>query len=159
MSIAIENVPQQANRVKLYLGGRTMGEVRATIRLTNAFDAMSCDRGLISEDAVRQIEVDAMIDTGAVQTVIPLELMEELGIRIKSQRFVTLADGRMAEVPVTEGVFVEVMGRDTFEECVVLGNEVLIGQTILEKTDLLVDCARARLVSNPAHPDGPVFRV
>ena len=38
-----------------------------------------------------------------------------------------------------------------------LGDEVLIGQTVLEKMDLLVDCARQRLV--PAHPEGPINKL
>jgi hypothetical protein len=39
----------------------------------------------------------------------------------------------------------------------VLGREVLIGQTVLGKTDLLVDCKRRRLV--PGHPEGVVLNV
>jgi len=39
----------------------------------------------------------------------------------------------------------------------VLGDEVLIGQTVLEKMDLLVDCARQKLV--PAHPGGPINKL
>jgi hypothetical protein len=53
----------------------------------------------------------------------------------------------------------DVMGRDTLEEALVLGDEVLIGQTVLEKLDLLADCANRRLVANPAHPDQPVSKV
>jgi hypothetical protein len=41
----------------------------------------------------------------------------------------------------------------------VLGDQVLIGQTVLEKLDLFVDCSGQRLVPNPAHPDHPVARV
>ena len=41
----------------------------------------------------------------------------------------------------------------------VLGDEILIGQTVLEKTDLLVDCTRQQLVPNPAHPNQPVMKV
>jgi Transposase, Mutator family len=50
-------------------------------------------------------------------------------------------------------------GRDTLEEALILRDEVLIGQTILEKLDLLVDCANQRLLPNPAHPDQPVSKV
>jgi len=39
----------------------------------------------------------------------------------------------------------------------ILGDEVLIGQTLLEKMDLLVDFTRQRLV--PAHPEGPVNKL
>jgi hypothetical protein len=36
---------------------------------------------------------------------------------------------------------------------------VLIGQTVLEKTDLLVDCLHGKLVPNPAHPDQPILKI
>jgi len=45
------------------------------------------------------------------------------------------------------------------DDAYVLGDEVLIGQTILEKLDLFVDCAHNRLVPNPAHPDQPVNKL
>jgi hypothetical protein len=41
----------------------------------------------------------------------------------------------------------------------VLGSEVLIGQTVLETLDLLVDCTNLRVVPNPDHPDQPVVRI
>ena len=62
-------------------------------------------------------------------------------------------------VAVTEPIVFAVMGRDTLEEALVVGDEVLIGQTVLEKLDLLADCANRRLVANPAHPDQPVSKV
>ena len=40
-----------------------------------------------------------------------------------------------------------------------LGSEVLIGQTVLESLDLLVDCANHRVIPNPAHPDQPVIKI
>ncbi len=53
----------------------------------------------------------------------------------------------------------DILGRDTLEESLVPGDEVLIGQTILEKLDLRADCSNRRLVPNPAHPDQPVSKV
>lgn len=32
-------------------------------------------------------------------------------------------------------------------------SDVFIGQAVLEKLDLLVDCAKKRVIPNPAHPD------
>ena len=55
-------------------------------------------------------------------------------------------------------MIVEINGRDTLEEALVLGDEVLIGQTVLEKLDLFVD-SRGRLIPNPAHPDQPITKV
>ncbi len=41
----------------------------------------------------------------------------------------------------------------------VLGDEVIIGQTILEVLDLLVDCNSRQVIPNPAHPDQPVVKI
>ena len=67
--------------------------------------------------------------------------------------------GRKESVAVTGPLIVEIMDRDTVEEALILGDEVLIGQTVLEKLDLLVDCSNQRLVPNPVHPDQPVTKV
>jgi hypothetical protein len=58
---------------------------------------------------------------------------------------------------MAEGVRFEIMDRSSSDDAFVLGDEVLIGQTILEKMDLLVDCARQQLV--PAHPEGPINKL
>lgn len=40
-----------------------------------------------------------------------------------------------------------------------MGDEVMLGQVILEKLDFLVDCKNQRLVLNPANPDYPVVMI
>ncbi len=46
-------------------------------------------------------------------------------------------------------VIIEIGGRETTEATFVTGNIVLIGQTVLETLDLLVDCKNQRLIPNP----------
>ncbi|WP_248277606.1 hypothetical protein [Brasilonema sp. UFV-L1] len=53
----------------------------------------------------------------------------------------------------------EIEGRETTESALVAGDEVLIGQTVLESSDLLVDCNNQRLIPNPKNPEYPVFRI
>ena len=158
MSVVIESVPLTLSQMVMQ-GVRPMGEVRVRVRLTNSFDAVRFELGQIQEDDVRQYEADALIDTGAVMTCIPPHVASALGVTLRRKRLTRYADGRENIVDVTHGVFVEVLGRDSLEECLILGDEVIVGQTVLEKTDLLVDCARQRLVPNPAHPDQPVLKV
>jgi clan AA aspartic protease len=136
-----------------------MGEVRVKARLTNAVDESLVRRGLLKPEQVRSCDVDALVDTGAVQTVLPPQITARLGLGVRRQRVVKYADGRTETVDVTEPLVVELEGRDTLEEALVLGDEVLIGQTVLEKLDLFVDCQRQRLVPNPAHPDQAVTKV
>jgi hypothetical protein len=69
------------------------------------------------------------------------------------------ADGRLEAVDLTEPFTLTVLGREELEDAMVLGDEVVIGQTALEKLDLVVDCAGRRLLPNPAHPDQPVSKI
>jgi len=108
---------------------------------------------------IRSYEADALIDTGAISSVIPPFVVQQLGLMAARKRSVEYADGRTEAVDVTEPVTVDINGRSTSEEAFVLGDEVLIGQTVLEKTDLLVDCANGRVIPNPAHPDEPVSKI
>lgn len=136
-----------------------MGEIRVKVKITNAVDESLVRRGQLAPDQVRVYVADAMVDTGAVRSVIPAHVMEQLGVQPRAQRVAEYADGRKETVGVTEPIIFDIQGRDTMEEALVLGDEVLIGQTVLEKLDLHADCANRRLVPNPAHPDQPVSKV
>src|SRR5262245_3831899 len=136
-----------------------MGEVRTDLTLTNAIDEALARRGQIGSGEIRHCRASALVDTGAVRTVLPREVVQALGLAITGERLAEYADGRKDSVGVTEPVKIEIDGRSTIEEALVIGDEVIIGQTVLETLDLLVDCARRRLVPNPAHPDQPVIKV
>ena len=136
-----------------------MGEVRVRALLVNAIDEDQARRGEIPADQVRRYEADALADTGAVRSVLPQQVVQQLGLAIRGRRVAEYADGRKESVDVTGPVIFDINGRDTLEEALVLGDEVLIGQTVLEKLDLLVDCTNQQVIPNPAHPDQPVTKV
>ncbi len=136
-----------------------MGEIRVKVRITNQFDEMQARRGMIPWDQVRRYDADAAVDTGAVRPVVPPHVIDLLGVELFGQRVAQYADGRTETVPMSESMLFKVLDRETQEEAFVLGTEVLIGQTILEKLDLLADCANQKLVPNPAHPDQPVSKI
>src|ERR1043166_5488772 len=98
-----------------------------------------------------------MVDAGAMRSVIPVSLARQLGLPEDQIRTVAYADGRTESVPLAGPLVFDIDGRDTFDDAYILGDEVLIGQTVLEKMDLLVDCAQRRLI--PAHPEGPVNKL
>ena len=136
-----------------------MGAVRVKVKLTNAIDEGLVNRGLLNPNLLRVYEAEAVINTGAVRTAIPVEVCEHLGLRIRSQEIAKYADGRQETVGVTGPMIIEMEGRETIEAAMVLGDIVLIGQTVLETLDLLVDCKNQRLVPNPKNPERPVLRV
>ncbi len=136
-----------------------MGEIRAKVKLINAVDEALWRRGQLAEDKVRTYQAEALVDTGAVRSFIPVHVQEKLGLGLRGHRVAEYAHGRKDSVGITEALIIEIQGRDTLEEALVLGDEVLIGQTVLEKLDLLADCARGQVIANPAHPDQPVSKV
>jgi clan AA aspartic protease len=136
-----------------------MDEVRVRAQIINAVDEELARRGQIAQGDMRRYEADALFDTGAVRSVLPIQVVQQLGLAIRGQRVAEYADGRKESVDVTGPVVFSINGRDTLEEALVLGDEVLIGQTVLEKLDLQVDCVSQRLIPNPAHPDQPVTKV
>lgn len=139
--------------------GSFVGEVRVQVRLINAADRVLVRRGQLAPDRIRRYEANGLVDTGAVRTVVPAQVAEALDLGIEGRTVVEYADGRQDVVGVTEPVIVEVMGRETAEDALVLGDEVLVGQTVLEKLDLFIDPVNRRVVPNPDHPDQPVTKV
>jgi predicted aspartyl protease len=108
---------------------------------------------------VRTYEAQALVDTGVVRCVVPVHVRDALGLAVAGERMAEYADGRKETVTLTEPIRFRVLDRDVVEDALVLGDEVLLGQTLLEKADLLVDCARNQLIPNPAHPDQPVTKI
>jgi predicted aspartyl protease len=136
-----------------------MGEIRVKVKLTNATDEANARSGLIDYGAVRSVQIEGVVDTGAVRSVLPIHVVKQLGLNIRGQTMARYAEGRSESVGLTEGVIFECQTRDTLEEALVLGDEVLIGQTVLEKLDLLADCNGQRLVPHPDRPNQPVSMV
>jgi hypothetical protein len=136
-----------------------MSEVRIKFKLTNTVDLANSRRGLISKEQIRSIITDAMFDTGTVRSVIPSNILEKLGANICTEKIAENAKGYKEKVGICEPIYFEINDRDTYDEAFVLGDEVLIGQTVLEKMDLLIDCNTQSLVGNPKHPEGPVSKI
>lgn len=127
--------------------------IRAKINLTNAIDDELVNRGLLAPRLLRVIEAEGLVDTGAVSLVIPVEMASQLGLRIIGQRKPQHEAGSGEVIGITGAVIVECLGRKTVDEALVVGNDVLIGQVILLKLDLLVDCRKQQLFVNPQSPD------
>lgn len=136
-----------------------MGEIRTKVKLTNAVDGALASMGKLPTDQVRSLEVEGIVDTGAIASVLPIHIVERLGLQIRGHRVAKYTDGRNDTVGITSPVTFEILDRDTIEDALVLGDEVWIGQTVLEKLDLLADCPNQRVIPNPAHPNQPVLNV
>ena len=136
-----------------------MGEVRVKIKLTNAIDEGLAARGHIKREEIRTIETEGIVDTGAVISTMPESIFTALGLVSRDEIDAWLADNSPVKVKQTEAVNIEIAGRRTSEDMYVLGSTVLIGQTLLERLDFLVDCPRQRLIPNPAHGNQRVLTI
>jgi clan AA aspartic protease len=139
--------------------GLELGEVRVHIALTNTIDEGMVRRGVMQASDIRRYEAEALVDTGAIRLCIPQEAVDKLGLAIVEEIPVLLADGRAAKVGVSEPVTVRLLTRHVVQQALVLGDEVLIGQTVLEETDLFIDPINGRVIPNPEHPDQAILKV
>lgn len=130
-----------------------MGEVRVKVKLTNEIDEILVNRGLLNPTLLRVYETHALVDTGATRLVVPIDVVQHLGIKIKNQQIAKYADGREELVGITALLRIELLSFRTIQPALVAGDEVLIGQTVLEDLDLLVDCKNERLVTKLENAD------
>ncbi len=115
--------------------------------------------GQLDASRAHRYETEGLIDTGAVRSTIPAAVAERLGLFRLRKTDAKYADGRVEEVDMTEAVTVEILGRETEMNPMILGEQILLGVMVLEGLDLMVDCNRHRLVPYQGTWDQPVFRV
>ena len=131
----------------------TMGKVVVSARIENLWDAHDLDRGGLTADEVRLVEIDdALVDTGATMLSMPKKLIEQLGLKKHRTRTARTSAG-MAEFAIYEAVRLTIQGRDCLAEVAELPDDcpVLIGQVPLEVLDFVVDPVGQRLIGNPDH--------
>ncbi len=130
-----------------------MGKVLVTALFENLDDLFAVQKGLLTDDQVRHIEVtDALVDTGATGLLLPTRLIAQLGltaVRVRQAR--TIA----GQVPLQmfRAVRLTVQGRDCISDVAEIPDEfsAVIGQVPLELMDWVVDPKGQRLVGNPEH--------
>ena len=136
-----------------------MGQVHVHVTLTNYREALMARLGQLPADQVHRYETEALVDTGAMQCVIPPAVAERLGLLRLRHTAARYVNDQVEEVEVSEIFTIEIMGRQAHEDAMIIGTHVLLGVTVLERLDLMVDCYRQRLVPHEGTPDQPVFRV
>lgn len=118
-----------------------MGEVRGIFNLVNPKNGKS-------------ITLDALVDTGAVVSMIGRDVAEAIDLEMDSKAVVYLADDSSTEMDKVNTVEIQFEDRATGNPLLVgdYGIEPLIGQMVLEGLDLLVDCSRQRITFRPNSP-------
>lgn len=131
----------------------TMGKVTVPAVIENIEDLLRAQRGEISTDQVRRVEVgDALVDTGAVMLSVPKRLIAQLGIAPFRTRTVRTVAG-IVQTTLYRAVQLTIQGREVTCDVAEIPDDcpVLIGQIPLEGLDFVVDPIKQRLIGNPDH--------
>ena len=125
-----------------------MGKVVEKVKLTSLFEPE------------KSVEVDAIIDTGATMVVLPMDIVEELGLKKMREVKVRYANNKVETKSIYGVVNIELKGRSANLDVLVeeKGSQPLIGQVLLELLDLIVDKTR-NLLPNPASPEMSMMEI
>jgi len=125
-----------------------MGTVYAKIELSN----------LLRTD-LTPVNIDALVDSGAINLCIPEIVQRELGLEVVRKRVVQMADGSLVECGVVEPVSVRFENRRTTTTALVIGDEVLLGAIPMQDMDVLIDPRNERLIVPPERPNFALSKV
>ena len=101
-------------------------------------------------DPARSWEGPFLVDTGAIDSLVPRPHLEAIGLAPRTQRVYETADGREITMDVTTGEL-EVMGELT-AGLIIFGEadaEPLLGVTVLESAGIEIDPQNQRLKKRP----------
>ncbi len=128
-----------------------MGKVRIKIKLTNLFD-LGAQRRKLSTAKPREVETEALVDTGATRLYLKPSVIRALGLDTVDSVITQTSNGP-AKRSVYEPVRLEVQGRYGNFDVVEVGENVpnLVGQIPLEYLDFVVDSRNLKLIPNPEH--------
>ena len=131
-----------------------MGLVYAEIELINYSDVAVAKRGYGTQEDIRRVTVNSLVDTGAYMLVISENIKTQLGLDITGREVATLADGTESTLDVAGPVEVRFKNRHTIVEALVVpGNAlVLLGAIPMEGLDVIVDPNKGTLMLPPSRP-------
>jgi clan AA aspartic protease len=131
-----------------------MGHVYVDLILENSFDDLLAQEGEIPRKKVRKMKVNAMVDSGAMTLAINDKIAKKLGLKVRDQTEVSLADGTCRRCTYVGPVNIRFENR--FACCLALvlpgADEVLLGVIPIEQMDVIIDPINQKM---SVHPDRP----
>ena len=131
-----------------------MGLTYADVELINAGDIEMARRYIISDDEIKRINVNILVDTGSYNLCINETIQSQLDLPFLEKRKGQLADGSIHEYDLVGPIVLKFKNRQTVCNALVLSgdNEPLLGAIPLEDMDVLIHPLRQELIVNPDHP-------
>jgi clan AA aspartic protease len=121
-----------------------MSIVYTELTLKNEGDIVLTKRGYIKENEIRQMTVQAIVDTGAWTIVINDETRDKLGLDDNGIGEALLADGHKAEYPMAGPLEIWWKNRSFTCNALVIPDapDILLGAFVLEGMDLTINPLR-----------------
>jgi clan AA aspartic protease len=123
-----------------------MGIIYADLRLSN-----------MARPELEEIAANAIVDTGAIDRVVPERIAIQLQLTDLKPRELHLADGTRKMVRYAGPVKIEMQGRDCVTGAAVMGDRVLLGAVPMDQMDVVIHPRTLKVVPNPESPNVPVF--
>ena len=125
-----------------------MGEVRVQCHLAKVGQKKGMD-------------VDVLVDTGAVMILLPEDLVDAFGLERNGKVVVTLANDQKIEMQVAHPLSLTIANRTMTTDCLVGPPqcEPLIGQIVLERLDFIIDSLKKTLTTRPESPYLPSLKM
>jgi clan AA aspartic protease len=132
-----------------------MGLVYANIELVNKKDIILNESGHLKDKEIRKMDINMMVDSGALMLAINSAIKEQLGLNFIEERVATLTDGTSLTLEVVGPIEVKFKNRRCSVDALVLpGNsEPLLGAIPMQDMDVLIHPQREELIVNPEHPN------
>jgi clan AA aspartic protease len=102
---------------------------------------------------LKSLEVDALVDSGAVHLCIPEHIQIQLKLEEIDKKEVILADGERKLVPYVGPIEIKFKNRIGFSGALVMGDQILLGTIPMEDMDLVVIPKKRILDVNPDSPN------
>ncbi len=108
-----------------------------------------------------EVECMALVDSGAVELALPVEIIDQLRLEQLGVVQVCTADGAQHEYRVFGIAELEVQGRMSHIRAIELphGAEPLLGAVPLEEMDWHISPSEKKLVPNPKSPEKPLLHL
>ena len=126
-----------------------MGKVIEKVKITNF------------KDPSKTVEIEAVIDTGATMSVLPIDVIRKLGLEKIDEVNVRYADNTVKKKDVYGWIILEIAGRKAVFDVLAEneGAQPLIGQIVLERLDLIVEPSERKVIPNPRSPETPMIEI
>ena len=126
-----------------------MGKVIEKVKVTNF------------KDTSKSIEIEAVVDTGATMSVLPMDLIQKLGLEKIDEVNVRYADNSIKRREVYGWIILEIAGRKAVFDVLAEdeGAQPLIGQIVLERLDLVIEPSTRKVIPNPRSPETPMIEI